>query len=177
MGSEHWQCEVGSTAPGRLSILASRWGHCMSERSPGEGLSPAAVFDRFGLGPNFFQSPPEAPEMVERLWDFAKAAYLDNPIPSLFKERLFVYLSRFYEVRYCITRHCGFLLGRGHSSGDPRVQVQTVAQAIKLLMTPTPWQRDLDAVLLPLEAISSPVDWPEPETDLEDKLFARATAV
>jgi hypothetical protein len=63
----------------------------MSERSPGEGLSPAAVFDRFGLVPNFFQSAPEAPEMVERLWDFAKAAYLDNPIPSLFKERLFVY--------------------------------------------------------------------------------------
>jgi two-component sensor histidine kinase len=44
-------------------------------------------------------------------------------------------------------------------------------------MTPTPWQRDLDAVLLPLEAISSPVDWPEPETDLEDSLFAAATVV
>jgi hypothetical protein len=53
------------------------------------------------------------------LWLFAKSAYLDTPIPTLFKERLFVYLSRFCEVRYCITRHCGFLLGLGRSAGDP----------------------------------------------------------
>jgi hypothetical protein len=31
------------------------------------------------------------------------------PIPTLFKERLFVYLSRFCEVRYCITRRCDFV--------------------------------------------------------------------
>ena len=58
------------------------------------------VASRFGLMPNFFSSAPDAPEIIERLWAFAKAGYLDNPIPSLFKERLFVYLSRFCEVRY-----------------------------------------------------------------------------
>ena len=136
-----------------------------------------AVSDRFGLVPNFFQSAPDAPELAQRLWDFARELYLDKPIPSLFKERLFVYLSRFCEVRYCITRHCGFLIGRGHSSGDPLVQVESVAQAIELLKTPTPWQRDLNAVLLPLEARSTRIDWPEPETDLEDCLFAAATVV
>ena len=77
------------------------------------------VSRRFGLVPNFFMSAPDAPEVVEKLWDFAKSAYLDNPIPSLFKERLFVFLSRFCQVRYCIIRHCGFLVGYGHSSGDP----------------------------------------------------------
>ncbi len=41
------------------------------------------VASRFGLVPNFFVSAPDAPEIIERLWDFAKAAYLDNPIPSL----------------------------------------------------------------------------------------------
>jgi hypothetical protein len=45
------------------------------------------VIARFGLLPNFFSSAEDAPEMVERLWDFAKAAYIDNPIPSLFKEK------------------------------------------------------------------------------------------
>ena len=69
------------------------------------------VATRFGLLPNFFSSAPDAPEIIERLWAFAKAGYLDNPIPSLFKERLFVYLSRFCEVRYCIARHCAFLVG------------------------------------------------------------------
>ena len=74
------------------------------------------VAARFGLVPNFFHSAPDAPLIVRELWLFAKSAYLDNPIPTLFKERLFVYLSRFCEVRYCITRHCGFLLGLGRSA-------------------------------------------------------------
>jgi hypothetical protein len=112
------------------------------------------VATRFGLVPNFFSSAPDAPEIIERLWDFAKAAYLDNPVPSLFKERLFVYLSRFCEVRYCIVRHCAFLVGRGHSSGDPSVAVQSVEQAIKLLKTPPPWERDLGVVTGGLEALS-----------------------
>ena len=103
------------------------------------------VASRFGLVPNFFSSAPDAPEIVEKLWDFAKAGYLDNPLPSLFKERLFVYLSRFCEVRYCIVRHCAFLLGYGHAAGDPSA-TQTVEQVIRLLKSLPPWQRDLDVV-------------------------------
>jgi len=147
----------------------------MLQESSDRSAFQQAVSNRFGLVPNFFQSAPDAPELVQRLWDVARELYLDKPIPSLFKERLFVYLSRFCEVRYCIVRHCGFLIGLGHSSGDPLVQVESVAQAIKLLKTPTPWERDLNAVLLSLEAISTRIDWPEPETDLEDCLFAAAT--
>jgi hypothetical protein len=135
------------------------------------------VADRFGLVPNFFASAQDAPEIIEKLWDFAKAAYLDNPIPSLFKERLFVYLSRFCEVRYCIVRHCAFLVGRGHSSGDPTVVVQTVGQAIKLLQTPPPWDRDLSFVQGGPEALRAITEWPAPETDSEDWLIAAATLV
>ena len=104
------------------------------------------VTRRFGLVPNFFMSAPDAPEIVEKLWDFAKSAYLDNPIPSLFKERLFVFLSRFCQVRYCIVRHCGFLVGYGHSSGDASAAPQTIEQALKLLKAPPPWRRQLDPI-------------------------------
>ena len=135
------------------------------------------VTSRFGLVPNFFLSAPDAPELVPKLWDFAKAAYFDTPIPSLFKERLFVYLSRFCQVRYCITRHCGFLLGYGHSAGDPSVGVQTIAQAIKLLRAPTPWQRDLDSLFNALDGAAPDQEWPEPDTELEDWIFAAATLV
>lgn len=135
------------------------------------------VASRFGLVPNFFTSAPDAPEMLEKLWDFAKSAYLDNPIPSLFKERLFVYLSRFCEVRYCILRHCGFLVGYGHSSGDPSVLPQSIAQAITLLSTPTPWQRNLDVVFDTLAPGAVGEEWPLPETELEDHLFSAATLV
>jgi hypothetical protein len=65
------------------------------------------VTRRFGLILNFFMSTPDAPEIVERLRDFAKSTFLDSPIPSLFKERLFVFLSRFCQVRYCIIRPPG----------------------------------------------------------------------
>src|SRR4051812_13750309 len=52
------------------------------------------VAGRFGLVPHFFSSAPDAPEIIEKLWAFAESAYLGNPMPSVFKERLFVYLSR-----------------------------------------------------------------------------------
>ncbi len=149
----------------------------MSSTSNGQIDFQREVAGRFGMVPNFFSSAPDAPEIIERLWDFAKAAYLDNPIPSLFKERLFVYLSRFCEVRYCIVRHCAFLVGRGHASGDPSVVIQTVEQAIKLLTTPSPWTRDLDVVLGGLEALPAIKEWPGPDTEAEDWLIAAATLV
>ena len=72
------------------------------------------VAERFGVLPNFFRLASDDPQITENLWGFAQFAYLDNPIPSLFKERLFVYLSRFCKIRYCIARHLGFLVGLGN---------------------------------------------------------------
>jgi hypothetical protein len=133
------------------------------------------VASRFGLVPNFFRSSPDAPYVIRELWAFAKSAYLDNPIPSLFKERLFVYLSRFCEVRYCITRHCGFLLGLGQASGDPNAPAMTISQVIRLLQRPVPTEEITLAALARLEAIAEPIDWPSPETSHDDDLFACAT--
>lgn len=65
------------------------------------------VAGRFGVLPNFFGSALATSALVEELWTFARSAYHDSPLPSLFKERLFVHLSRFCEVRYCIVRHVG----------------------------------------------------------------------
>ncbi len=91
---------------------------------------------RFGLVPNFFQTAGEAPGLIGELWGFAKAAYLDNPLPSLFKERLFVHLSRFCDVRYCIVRHVGFLLGAGNPAGDPDAVPEPVDRVVELLRRP-----------------------------------------
>src|ERR1700726_4656941 len=122
------------------------------------------VATRFGLVPNFFRSAPDAPFVMRELWLFAKSAYLDAPIPTLFTERLFVYLSRFCEVRYCITRHCGFLLGLGRSAGDPGAQAMTVDQVLRLLRRPVPTGEHTGAALARLEAVAEPIDWPVPET-------------
>ena len=135
------------------------------------------VAERFGLVPNFFRSSPDAPFVVRELWLFAKSAYLDTPIPTLFKERLFVYLSRFCEVRYCITRHCGFLLGLGHSAGDPSAPPMTVKQVVRLLQRPVATAESTSAALARLEAIAEPIDWPSPETSYDDDMLIAATAL
>lgn len=137
----------------------------------------AEVAARFGLVPNFFRSAPDAPYVLQELWQFAKSAYLDTPIPSLFKERLFVYLSRFCEVRYCVTRHCGFLLGLGHSAGDPDAHVMTTSQVIRLLRRPVPGEEAIDAALSRLEALAQPMDWPSAETSNDEDLFTSATVL
>jgi two-component sensor histidine kinase len=102
---------------------------------------------------------------------------LDNPIPTLFKERLFVYLSRFCEVRYCITRHCGFLLGLGRSAGDPDASAMTISQVTRLLQRPIPTEEATGAALARLEAIAQPIDWPLPETSYDEDLLTAATVL
>jgi Histidine kinase len=135
------------------------------------------VAARFGLVPNFFRSSPDAPFVMRDLWAFAKSAYLDTPIPTLFKERLFVYLSRFCEVRYCITRHCGFLLGLGRAAGDPSADAMTIGQVVRLLQRPLPTAERTEAALARLEAVAEPIDWPSPETSHDEDLLTCATVL
>jgi hypothetical protein len=138
----------------------------------------AEVGDRFGVVPNFFRLAPEAPEITANLWGFAKFGYLDNPLPSLFKERLFVYLSRFCEVRYCIARHVGFLTGLGRPSGDRRCPPQMVEQVVRLIRRTLPRGDDLEPHVALLEAGASPLPRPpESDTPTEEAIFACATHV
>jgi signal transduction histidine kinase/ActR/RegA family two-component response regulator len=138
----------------------------------------AEVAGRFGILPNFFRSAHAAPELIEQLWSFARAGYLDNPIPALFKERLFVTLSRLCPVRYCIVRHVGFLLGHGRPAGDANAPADSIAGVIQLLKRPTPWNRDMALVYARLEGLTEPLaNWPEPRTEMEDLIFACAAVV
>jgi len=144
------------------------------------GAFEAAVAGRFGILPNFFRSARAAPELLEQLWGFAKAGYLDNPMPSVFKERLFVWLSRFCPIRYCIVRHVGFLLGgvHGHPAGDAAAGPQSIDEVVKLLRRPTPWKRDMALVYASLEAVPSATErWPDPGSRKEDEIFACAAVM
>jgi hypothetical protein len=102
---------------------------------------------------------------------------LERRAVTLFKERLFVFLSRFCPIRYCIVRHCGFLVGYGQSAGDPAAPAQTIEQVVKLLQTPPPWRRDLEPIYARLEGMNKLVDWPAPDSDIEDQLFALCTLI
>lgn len=133
------------------------------------------VEERFGVLPNFFRLAPEAPEIIEKLWGFAQAAYLDNPLPSVFKERLFVHLSRFCAVRYCIARHVGFLVGLGHPAGDPTVRMQSVTDVVELLRRPFPRGQELQSRLALCASCPAPiVEMPTANMQMEDAIFVLA---
>ena len=157
----------------------------MSERAGSDvaiTVGARAAFERevcgcFGVMPNFFCSASAAPGIIEELWAFAKAAYVDSPLPSLFKERLFVHLSRFCEVRYCIVRHVGFLIGEGRPAGDLKVRPETIEQVITLLQRPLPDANALAAVLARLESHEEPMDIPAPNTQAEYDLFDALTVM
>jgi PAS domain-containing protein len=136
------------------------------------------IAKRFGVLPNFFGLASCDPTIAANLWGFAKFAYLDNPLPSLFKERLFVYLSRFCEIRYCIARHVGFLAGLGYPAGDSSCLPQRVEFILPLLRRPLPHGDSL----LPLFAVCAEFDsplssFPAPDSPGEQALFACATHV
>lgn len=136
----------------------------------------ADVARRFGLIPNFFCTAASAPGLIEELWKFAKAAYLDSPLPPLFKERLFVHLSRFCEVRYCVVRHVGFLIGRGHPAGSAAAIPETVEQVIQLLERRVPDAENFGDALVRLEAAWLS-ELPRPGTPLEADLFDALTVM
>jgi signal transduction histidine kinase len=154
-----------------------RWARRMENNSHSSTIFEAEVAGRFGILPNFFRSARAAPELLEQLWGFAKAGYLDNPIPAVFKERLFVWLSRFCPMRYCIVRHVGFLLGNEHGrpAGDATAGSHSIDQVIALLRRPSPWNRDMALVYERLAAeVPAPQSWPSTGSDVEDALFACA---
>ena len=135
------------------------------------------VVERFGVLPNFFCSADAAPGLIEELWRFASSAYLDSPLPSLFKERLFVHLSRFCETRYCIVRHVGFLIGQGQPAGDGDAGHETIEQVIEMLRRPLPEGPALTTVLLRLEKCSFGGRLPDPRTEGEADLFDALTVM
>jgi PAS domain S-box-containing protein len=153
----------------------------VTDQNPNAGTEGAVsnlgkrVEERFGVLPNFFRLAPDTPEITEKLWGFAQAAYLDNPLPSIFKERLFVHLSRFCAVRYCIARHVGFLVGLGRPAGDPNVRTQSVTDVVNLLRRPFPRGQELQSRLSLCAACQAPiVEMSMPDTQMEDAIFVLA---
>jgi len=154
----------------------------MSERKNADELPLGHVKENLKhsaeMLPNFFRLAPQTPGISNALLDFANFSYLKNPLPAIFKERLFVYLSRYCDVRYCVARHIGFLAGLGAPASDPSFQPQSIDQIIRLLRRPLPGADQLQVFIALLESDGSIVDaLHEPETRLEEAIFACATHI
>jgi PAS domain S-box-containing protein len=132
---------------------------------------------RFGICPSFFKLAQIEPPIARNLFRQAEFAYLDNPMPAHFKERLFTWLSRFCEVRYCVARHCAFLIGFGRVAGDASAPPLSAEQALALLKELMPDKEELPGYLRALEGTPAPLgDWPDFDSDL-GRRFRVACAV
>jgi signal transduction histidine kinase len=138
----------------------------------------ARIADRFGLVPSFFMMARAEPPIVESMFSMVEFTYFDSPLPALFKERLFVYVSRFCAVPYCMARHCGFLVGSGNVAGDPDAEGISMPQAVALLKTPFPDAAGRDELLLALRAVPGELErWPSSSSALSETLLFAAAVV
>ena len=134
------------------------------------------VADRFGLVPNFFRTAREAPGLIAELWSFAKSAYLDNPMPALFKERLFV--PPVSLLRCAIASFVMSILRRERAPSRRSTSgPQTLNEIVELLRGPgLPASPELDGSLSRLEA-STPRRIPAPGTQTERDIFTAASVL
>jgi PAS domain S-box-containing protein len=71
------------------------------------------IIERLGFFPAFFAPAIATPQVLLSLWQQTWSTYVNNPLPALFKEKLFVYVSRYCSIPYftichsCILRSLG----------------------------------------------------------------------
>lgn len=127
------------------------------------GEIKSEIKEQLGFVPPFFEVAQDPPELFEHFWRHTRYAYLENPLPVLFKERLLAYLSRFCSVDYCVVCHSCALRPLGMSA----------SQILKLLTSPAPNEAVINGHLQSLKDRDTRLkDWPETETVLEAAVFS-----
>jgi PAS domain S-box-containing protein len=123
----------------------------------------AEIEGMFGFFPNFFQPVLGAPEALESLWQEALTAYVNNPLPAVFKEKLFARLSRYCATPYCLVTHSCLM----------RLLGQSAEEIARVLESPAPASdAEIEGPLHTLAAADSPLPvWPGPGSRLEDALL------
>ncbi|WP_306253115.1 hypothetical protein [Parvularcula sp. IMCC14364] len=130
-----------------------------------------AVTVRFGLYPDFFRVLEKDEAALKSVFDEAHYAYLDAPFPSLWKEKLFTYLSLFTENKYCVLRHAAFLTGHGYPSGDRDCGTMAQSEVRDFLLQPLPDFSVYASYLEYLEKMPTINAWPEDDSLFEEAVF------
>ncbi|HEX5750106.1 MAG TPA: ATP-binding protein [Archangium sp.] len=117
---------------------------------------------RFGFFPPFFTPAADEPRVLENLWQQTLLAYVENPLPALFREKLFAWLSRYCVVPYCIVCHSCALRPLG----------MRASEVLALLEALPPAHGAIDETLARLDAGHDVLEaWPAPGSALEEDLF------
>lgn len=121
------------------------------------------IESELGFIPAFLIPASDTPLLLENLWQQMQICYVNNPLPVLFKEKLFAYLSRYCSVAYCII--C-------HSCEARRLGMQSKA-ILELLETPTPTAKNIEEELNALPSLSEEIAL-EADSEGEKAIFSGA---
>ena len=122
----------------------------------------AEIENKFGFIPPFFSPAQRNPQVLENLWQQTLNAYVSNPLPLLFKEKLSAYLSRFCAVPYCMICHSCSLVPLGMKARE----------VLELLESPLPTEDEIDKHLRLLATKSNGIDiFLEANSLLEESLL------
>lgn len=121
------------------------------------------IEEKFGFFPPFFSPAQQSPQVLESLWQQTLSAYVNNPLSSLFKEKLSAYLSRYCAVPYCLICHSCSLYQMGMKAQE----------ILDLLASPPPKETDIKEHLSLLAEVPSGLTFlPEPNSALEASLLS-----
>jgi|GEM_PF-2991766 len=130
----------------------------------------AEIEKHFGFFPSFFIPALKVPEVLEFLWQQTLSSDIHNPIPELFKEKLFTRLSRHCPASYPIVFHSCALRALGMTGGE----------VLNLLEEPSlKTEKDIEEQTRTLARVELNIlkAWPEMGKTLEQKLLRCAEFV
>ncbi|MGK7953201.1 MAG: PAS domain S-box protein [Xenococcaceae cyanobacterium] len=114
----------------------------------------AQIIDKLGFFPSFLVSAIETPDILDSLWSQTLSAYINNPLPELFKEKLFVITSRYCSIPYFVICHSCTLRSLGvsakkilelnklplpHQESDLELDLQTIGRQTQMGLS---WESD-----------------------------------
>ncbi len=80
------------------------------------------IIQRFGFFPPFFEPAMETPSVLENLWQQTLSAYVENPLPALFKEKLAALIAKYCSVPYCLICHTSTLRPLGMKGAEANAE-------------------------------------------------------
>jgi diguanylate cyclase (GGDEF)-like protein/PAS domain S-box-containing protein len=106
--------------------------------------------------------------MLDLLWRHHLAAYIENPLPQLFKEKLLFRLSRYCSSPYfCVVHACSLF-----KTGMSGLNIRMLAEKPPLALSNAEHAREL------LAGFSHPIaEWPDTDPFFEDSLIACASLI
>jgi two-component system phosphate regulon sensor histidine kinase PhoR len=117
-----------------------------------------------GFLPPFFEPALDTPAVLDSLWQQTRSAYVDSPLPALFKERLIAYTSRYCAVPYCMVFQACGLAALGMNARE----------VLELLRSGSPILGRPEQAVSLLAGTEPGMPWPEADSVEEDAVFACA---